>query len=123
MSNRRAMQIFSPKDIVTDYAPSKSDLHKVLDNLRFKEPLKTSRARAALGKATKARRMFEQGNEIWLKLRRAEKLAGLRLQKIADLERERQKDEIAECRTMLRLHGVTPIIIERIERLVYGAEE
>jgi len=111
-----------PKASLLDYVPSKTDLFKLLDGLRFRDPPKTRIARVAFFKATRARKVFERSNETWIRLSRAEKLAERRLNKIAGSEREHEEREVGECRRMLRLYGVTPSIIQRIEQLTFGKE-
>jgi hypothetical protein len=73
--------------------------------------------------AKKARQAFQRSNRTWKRLRKDERIAECELKRITESEQERWDDEIAECRTMLRLHGVTPAIKQRIEKLVYGEEE
>jgi len=106
-----------------DYVPSKTDLFNLLDGLRFKKPPEIIRAREALDSAIKARRTFERSNKTWKLLREAERTARRELQQIENLEQDRWADEIAECRAMLRLYGVTSAVKQRIEKLVYGDEE
>lgn len=127
MSNRQKANKFmlgfcGKPTVPGKYVPSKNDLLKILDTLRFKDPPEVNNARGALDEATEARRAFLRSNETWRRLRRAEREADCELKRIECSERERWKDETAECRTMLRLHGVTPELIQRIERLVHGEE-
>ena len=123
MNNRRktnkrvAQKFFGTSALSVSYVPSKSDLLKLLETLRFKEPLKTRDARDTLNKARKARRKFERENKTWMHLRKIEKEAELELREIEYSEREQWKKEITECRNMLRMYGVTPEIINRIECL------
>lgn len=128
MGNRRGQNKFmadicGASALPVNYVPSKKDLFDILKNLHYKSPPEVSRARAIFNEATEARRTFERKNRIWRQLRRAERRAERELQEIQGLEREKWEDEIAECRDMLRLHGVTSALVDRIEKLRYGDEE
>ena len=105
-----------------DYVPYKSDLFELLGALRYKTAPAVYPARESLESAKKARREFERRSKTWRSLRRTERNAEKELQRIEVEEQERWNNEITECRTELRLHGVTPALVERIHQLVYGDE-
>lgn len=126
LANARAANLCgvpTPRIPSGDHEPSKTDLFKVLDSLKFKRMPEENAAEDVFNAATKARKRFERHNKTWMQLRKAEQAAGRELRRIAPLARERRDNEIAECRTMLRLHGVTPALIARIELLVYGNDD
>ena len=105
------------------YSPSKKDLFDILNRLRHKSPPEVEIARATLVEATKTRKDFERGNRTWRRLRRAERVAEREFERIQDSERDRWEKGIVECRDILRLYGVTPQIVQRIENLLYGKED
>ena len=131
MNNRRRANELSavvagvPKVRVSSgrHMPSKMDLFNVLDGVRFQEMPEEVEAREAMEAATKERKNFERHSKTWRRLRRAEQAAERELRRITPLAHDRRDDEIRECRTMLRLHGVTPMLVDRIELLVYGSED
>jgi hypothetical protein len=104
------------------HLPSKADLHKILDSIRFKEGPIVEVARDALESARKARRTFERHNKEWMRLYRAERQTEREMQKIRESEQERREREVSECRTLLRLYGVDQELVARIEILLYGEE-
>ncbi len=101
------------------YTPSKKDLKEVLVGVRGKASSEMKKARDVLDEATKARREFEKNCKELVKLRKAERLASLALEKARDEHRK----EILDCITDLRLYGVTSDILDRIERLAKGDDE
>ena len=103
-----------------DYMPSKKDLFDLLKNLQYRSPPETRVAIDALNEATKARKAFERSNKTWRRLSRVEKKAECELQRIRDSARESWENEIVACRDVLRLHGVNPMLKQRIERLLNG---
>jgi len=105
------------------YMPSKSDLLKVLDFLRNKEPPEIAQAKSVFEKSKRARRKFERSNATWMDLWRAEREAARQLQKAEWSKRAKWSREVSQCRALLRLDGVTPEVIGRIRRLVNGDGE
>lgn len=105
------------------FVPTKTDLLKILQNLKFEDGPAVRAAGDVAEAATKARRAFERRSKRWRRLRRAEIRAEKKLQRIRNAEYEKRRREISACRTALRLHGVSSELVARIEQLVYGKEE